>query len=111
MPSLLHSVTAAVGLVLLAPQLALSATLQSRAPAAWSNLNNNVVFTPPSNWAPARTIYARTLQLPDKSLLITSEIYDNENKNLSLPIFRSQDGGATWKEYSRLYDRVNGWGM
>ncbi|KAM0553316.1 hypothetical protein ACHAPJ_007329 [Fusarium lateritium] len=111
MPSLLHSVTAAVGLVLLAPQLALSATLQSRAPAAWSNFNNNIVFTPPSNWAPPRTIYARTLQLPDKSLLITSEIYDNENKNLSLPIFRSQDGGATWKEYSRLYDRVNGWGM
>lgn len=84
--------------------------IESRAPSPWSNFDNNIVFTPPNDWNDPRTIYARTLQLADKSLLITTEIYNNDDQ-LSLPIFRSTDGGATWSEYSRFYDKVNGWGM
>ncbi|KAF5243842.1 hypothetical protein FANTH_7971 [Fusarium anthophilum] len=99
--------------------LAIASSLQSlasaiaitpRAPRPWSNFNNNVVFTPPNTWVDPRTLYARTLQLSDKSLLITCEIYSPEDP-LSLPIFRSTDGGATWKEHSRFRDQVNGWGM
>lgn len=84
--------------------------IEARSPAPWSNFDNNVVFTPPSDWNPPRTIYARTLQLADQSLLITNEIYNNDDQ-LSLPIFPSTDGGATWTEYSRFYDKVNNWGM
>lgn len=90
--------------------LASASVISPRAPRPWSNFNNNVVFTPPTSWVDPRTLYARTLQLSDKSLLITCEIYSPENP-LSLPIFRSTDGGATWKEHSRFRDQVNGWGM
>lgn len=99
--------------------LALAGSLQTlvsgsaiapRAPRPWSNFNNNVVFKPPQTWVDSCTLYARTLQLSDKSLLITYEIYAPDDP-LPLPIFRSTDGGATWKKHSRFTDQVNNWGM
>lgn len=112
MKSPLKSAFASVAcFLLLASQSCLASVIKSRAPEPWSNLDNNVVFTPPSDWRTPRTIYSRTLQLEDKSLLITSEIYDDNDKNLSLPIFRSTDGGANWEEHSRFWDKINGWGM
>lgn len=104
------AIASAAVVALLSKPLSLASPLKPRAPAPWSNFDNNIVFTPPADWNDPRTIYARTLQLTDKSLLITSEIYNNDT-NLSLPIFRSTDGGATWSEYTRFYDKVNGWGM
>lgn len=78
-------------------------------PAPFSDFTNNAVFWPPSSYPSWRTLYARTLQLPDESLLITWEDYPPEP--LYFPIYRSKDGGATWSEYSRVYDQVNGWGL
>ncbi|KAF5675595.1 Asp-box repeat domain-containing protein [Fusarium denticulatum] len=88
--------------------LASASAITPRAPRPWSNFNNNVVFTPPKSWVDPRTLYARTLQLSDKSLLITCEIYSPEDP-LSLPIFRFTDGGATWKEHSRFRDQFGGY--
>ncbi|RFU26106.1 hypothetical protein B7463_g10230, partial [Scytalidium lignicola] len=80
-------------------------------PAAFSDFNNNLVFRPDSNYTSWRTIYARSLQLPDNSLLLTWEDYPPEPPLVYFPIYRSVDGGATWSEYSRVHDLVNGWGL
>ncbi|KAH8600668.1 Sialidase [Bisporella sp. PMI_857] len=79
-------------------------------PAPFSDFNNNVVFVPGSDYTSWRTIYARPLQLPDNSLLMTWENYPPEPPKAYFPIYRSTDGGATWSEYSRVQDLVNGWG-
>ena len=80
-------------------------------PAPFTDFNNNVVFIPGSNYTSWRTIYARSLQLPDDSLLMTWEDYPPEPPLVYFPIYRSTDGGATWSEYSKVHDLVNGWGM
>ncbi|KAL1601384.1 hypothetical protein SLS60_006296 [Paraconiothyrium brasiliense] len=110
MTILAHFTLACAALASCLPSSALAASIDSRAISPWTNFNNNVVFRPPADWTDPRTLYARTLQLSDKSLLATCEIYAPDDP-LSLPIFRSTDGGATWKEYIRFYDKVNGWGM
>lgn len=79
--------------------------------APFTDFNNNVVFIPGSNYTSWRTIYARSLQLPDNSLLMTWEGYPPEPPLIYFPIYRSMDGGATWSEYSQVYGLVNGWGM
>ncbi|KAF4547863.1 Hypothetical protein D9617_35g090140 [Elsinoe fawcettii] len=88
-----------------------SAVLEARAPAPFSNFNNNPVFYPGSEYTSWRTIYARPLQLPDGSLLMTWENYPLEPPAANFPIYKSTDGGATWSEFSRVVDQVNGWGL
>lgn len=80
-------------------------------PGAFTTFNNNAVFFPPANYTSWRTIYGRTLQLPDESLLMTWEDYPPEPPTVYFPIYRSIDGGATWSEYSRVHDTMNGWGL
>lgn len=75
------------------------------------NYNNHVVFTPPANYTKQRTLYARSLQLPDGSLLVTWENYSPEPPPVHFPIYRSTDGGVTWAEQGRVEDQVHGWGM
>lgn len=82
-----------------------------RAPAPWSNYNDNGVFYPLENATSWRTLYARTLQLPDDSLLLTWEDYDPDVALAYWPIHRSTDGGATFSALSRVEDQVNGWGL
>ncbi len=72
---------------------------------------NVTVFDPPSNYTIPRTLYARTLELPDGTLLATWENYlPNNDSNPYYPIFASKDNGETWAERSRLYDQHNHWG-
>ncbi|KFY70376.1 hypothetical protein V499_09219 [Pseudogymnoascus sp. VKM F-103] len=81
-------------------------------PAAWSTFSNNLVFQPGSDYTSWRTIYARSLQLPDWSLLMTWENYAPEPQTKAwFPIYRSTNGGATWSSYSVIRDTVNGWGL
>jgi len=49
--------------------------------------------------------------LPDESLLMTWEKYPAEPPLVNHPIWKSDDGGATWYNYSQIDDQVNGWGM
>lgn len=57
-----------------------------------------------------RTLYGRTLQLPDLSLLLSWEDYDPDATLTYFPIYKSNDGGATYEPFSRVEDQVNGWG-
>ncbi|GAM82054.1 hypothetical protein ANO11243_000330 [Dothideomycetidae sp. 11243] len=69
------------------------------------------VFDPPADYTVPRTLYARTLQLADGTLLSTWENYlPNNDSNPYFPIYQSYDNGNTWSERSRLYDQVNKWG-
>ncbi|KAK2812628.1 hypothetical protein FQN50_001274 [Emmonsiellopsis sp. PD_5] len=72
---------------------------------------NNVVFQPGADYTSWRTIYGRSLQLPDDSLLTTWENYPPEPPQMAFPIYKSTDYGLTWSEFSRVEDTVNGWGL
>lgn len=69
------------------------------------------VFEPPSDYNIPRTLYARTLQLPNGDLLATWENYSPEPPNVYFPIYRSTDLGQTWSEFSTVQDTVNGVGL
>lgn len=71
----------------------------------------NVIFTPPSNYTDPRTLYARSAQLADGTLLATWENYSPEPPKVYFPIYQSKDGGETWKELSRVQDTQNNWGL
>ncbi|KAF2469046.1 Oligoxyloglucan reducing end-specific cellobiohydrolase [Lindgomyces ingoldianus] len=83
----------------------------ARPKAAPSTFSGVVVYTPPSNYTDPRVLYARTAQLPDGDILATWENYSPEPPPVYFPIYRSSDGGYTWKELSRVQDQVNGWGL
>jgi hypothetical protein len=80
------------------------ATLEAR------DFTNKIVFTPPSNYTSWKTLYGRSAQLTDGSLLVTWEDYPLVDQT-PFPIYRSTDGGNTWAAYSQILDQVNGWGM
>ncbi|KAI4952404.1 hypothetical protein J4E91_002874 [Alternaria rosae] len=75
--------------------------------------SRNVVFSPPrdANWTDPGVLYARSAQLPDGSLLATWENYSPEPPKVYFPIFKSSDGGKSWKEISRVQDTQNGLGL
>lgn len=76
-----------------------------------STFSRRVIFTPPSNYSDPRVLYARSAQFEDGSLLATWENYSPEPPKVYFPIYRSTDGGYSWKEISRVQDTVNGWGL
>ncbi|OLN89353.1 hypothetical protein CCHL11_08982 [Colletotrichum chlorophyti] len=97
---------------LLSVQVAATPTpVQAR--QATGTISNNVIFSPPSNagWVDPRVLYARTIQLESGDLLATWENYSPEPPIVYFPIYRSQDGGSTWKEIGRVQDTVNNWGL
>lgn len=75
--------------------------------------SRNVVFEPPrnANWTDPSVLYARSAQLGDGSLLATWENYSPEPPMVYFPIFKSSDGGETWREISRVQDTQNGYGL
>ncbi|KPM46175.1 hypothetical protein AK830_g278 [Neonectria ditissima] len=83
----------AYGLLMAWVQAAEVKSLIKRAPAPFSDFTNNVVFKPRSDYTSWKTIYGRSVQLPDDSLL------------------KSVDGGATWFDFVNVTDQVNGWGL
>ncbi|KAH7143468.1 hypothetical protein EDB81DRAFT_842732 [Dactylonectria macrodidyma] len=76
----------------------------------YSNFVNNVVYRPGPGHFHLQTLYARTLQLKDGSHLLTWENYGPEPSLQSFPILKSEDGGATWFNFSKVEDQINGWG-
>jgi hypothetical protein len=80
-------------------------------PAPFTDFTKNILFYPQDTAVNWHTLYARSLQLPDESLLITWENYPAEPPLVTHPIWKSNDGGATWSNYSQIEDQVNGWGM
>jgi hypothetical protein len=69
------------------------------------------IYTPLANYTSPGVLYARTAQLADGSILATWENYSPEPPLVYFPIYRSTDGGRTWKEYSRVTDQKNNWGL
>ncbi|KAJ7867046.1 BNR/Asp-box repeat protein [Mycena leptocephala] len=74
------------------------------------------VFSPPSSYIVPRTLYARTLLIPQDGadqnvLLATWENYSPEPPHVWFPIFRSVDLGQSWVPFSNVTDTQNGWGM
>jgi hypothetical protein len=90
--------------VLLAFATSCSLTLANPFPI----FNNNTIFQSPPNYTVPGTLYARTLELPDGSLLATWENYSPEPPLVYFPIYKSTDGAVTWHEISRVADQVNG---
>lgn len=99
-----------LGLQLIHHVLATAIPRAAQAPGPFSDFSNNVVFRPLPDHESWGTIYARTVQLPDNSHLLSWEDYSPEPPLLPFPIYRSEDGGATWSNFSQVEDQVNGWG-
>jgi len=81
-----------------------SAAPKEKVPETFSQ---RVVFTPPSNYNDPRVLYARTAQFKDGTLLATWENYSPEPPLVYFPIYKSTDGGYSWKELSRVEDTAN----
>jgi len=79
--------------------------------APFSTFSNVTVFVPPTNYTDPQVLYARTVELEGGVLLATWENYSPEPPPVYFPIFKSVDGGETWKEISKVTDQVNGWGL
>jgi hypothetical protein len=94
-----------LSLLTVLPSLALAL---AKAPSTFSSIT---VWTPPSNYNDPRVLYARTAQLPNGDILATWENYSPEPPKVYFPIYKSTDGGYSWKELSRVQDTQNGWGL
>ncbi|KAK2628240.1 hypothetical protein QTJ16_002886 [Diplocarpon rosae] len=69
------------------------------------------IFIPPEDYNTPKTLYARSVQLDDGTLLATWEIYAPGPPLVGFPIYQSTDGGSTWAAHGLVTDKVNGWGM
>ncbi|KAF5024539.1 hypothetical protein F66182_3302 [Fusarium sp. NRRL 66182] len=69
------------------------------------------IFRPPRDYTTPKTLYGRTAQLPDGSLLATWENYSPEPPLVYFPIYRSTDKGVSWTHISNVTDTQNGWGL
>ncbi|RDW64675.1 glycoside hydrolase family 93 protein [Coleophoma cylindrospora] len=69
------------------------------------------IYVPPATYNTPKTLYARTVQLADGTLLATWENYSPEPPMVYFPIYRSTDKGETWTSFSTVQDQVNGWGL
>ncbi|KAH6694061.1 Sialidase [Plectosphaerella plurivora] len=76
-----------------------------------SDFTNNVVFRPGPDYTSWGTIYGRSLQISDGSLLVTWENYPPEPPLMTFPIWKSDDGGVSWYSYRNVSDQVHGWGL
>ena len=70
-----------------------------------------LIFDPPVNYTDPRVLYARTAVLSNGDLLATWENYSPEPPAVYFPIYKSTNGGESWKMISRVQDQVNGWGL
>jgi hypothetical protein len=87
--------------------LAIAATV----PSLTATFSNVTIFDPPSDYNIPRTLYARTVQLPNGDLLATWENYSPEPPLVYFPIYRSTNLGKTWSKLSTVQDTANGVGL
>ncbi|KAK7433065.1 hypothetical protein QQZ08_000539 [Neonectria magnoliae] len=98
----------ACGLLTAKVQAVDDSSLIKRAPVPFSDFTNNVIFKSRSDYTSWKTIYGRSVQLPDDSLL-TWEGHAPEPPLAHCPIWKSVDGGVTWFDFVKVTDQVNGW--
>ncbi|EMC94103.1 glycoside hydrolase family 93 protein [Baudoinia panamericana UAMH 10762] len=79
--------------------------------AQLTTFNNNTIFQSPANYTIPGTLYARTVELSDGTLLATWENYSPEPPPVYFPIFKSTDYGQSWAEISRVQDTARGFGL
>lgn len=89
----------------------LSALVAAAPRRPFSAFGNVTIFVPPSDYTDPRVLYARTVELEGGVLLATWENYSPEPPLVYAPIWKSVDGGETWKEIARVTDQVNNWGL
>ena len=82
----------------------------TRSSTSITYFNNHTIFQSPPSYTPPGTLYARTIQLPDSSLLSTWENYSPEPPPVYFPIYHSTDLGLTWTPLSNVTDQSYGWG-
>ncbi|KAM0274259.1 hypothetical protein ACHAQH_008018 [Verticillium albo-atrum] len=104
------ALSAAFGL-LLAGQSSAKLSSRDETPEPFTDFSNNVVFRPGPDYTSWGTIYGRSLQLRDGSHLVTWENYPPEPPLATFPLWRSEDGGASWESFLNVTDDVNGWGL
>ncbi|KAL5344292.1 hypothetical protein ACLOAV_010721 [Pseudogymnoascus australis] len=99
--------------------LALSFTSTYATPLAGAGRNKcditefsqQTIYVPDRNYTTPKTLYGRTAQLKDGTLLATWENYSPEPPIVYYPIYKSTDKGRTWAPFSTVKDEVNGWGL
>jgi hypothetical protein len=89
----------------------LGAVLAAPGLRPFSTFSNHTIFVPPTNYTDPQVLYARTVELEGGVLLATWENYSPEPPLVYFPIFKSTDGGETWREISKVTDQVNNWGL
>ncbi|KAI2484747.1 Glycoside hydrolase family 93 protein [Pyrenophora tritici-repentis] len=98
---MLHSfilvATAAVGII---------GSPLSHSAEPWGFFTNNTIYQPKGNES---LFYPRYVELQDGSILATTSLRGPSPGYL--PIFKSKDGGASWKHISNIQDTANGWGL
>jgi len=75
-------------------------------PEAFGFFANNPIYEQ-KRWE--RLEYPRYVELQDGSILVTSQMTGDGQG--FFPVFKSTDGGATWKWISNIEDQENGWGL
>ncbi|EKD19185.1 uncharacterized protein L3040_009373 [Drepanopeziza brunnea f. sp. 'multigermtubi'] len=80
-------------------------------PMNYVNVSSKTIYVPPSDYNSPKTLYGRTIQLHDGTLLATWENYSPEPPLVYFPIYKSRDAGVTWTPFSNVTDQVNGWGL
>lgn len=110
-----------------------SSTTLACIPKPFSDFENNIIYRPPPDHASWGTIYGRSLQLNDGSLyvrlfptvvghtspflltqydsLVTWENYLPEPPQVTFPVLKSEDGGASWYSHLNVSDQVHDWGL
>ncbi|KFY82926.1 hypothetical protein V500_10253 [Pseudogymnoascus sp. VKM F-4518 (FW-2643)] len=78
---------------------------------AVTEFSQQTIFVPPRDYNTPKTLYGRTAQLEDGTLLATWENYSPEPPIVHYPIYKSTDKGKTWAPFSTVKDVVNGWGL
>lgn len=76
-----------------------------------TTFNNNTVFQSPADYTTPGTLYARSVELSDGSILATWENYSPEPPPVYFPIYKSTDDGQTWSETSQVHDTARGIGL
>lgn len=76
-----------------------------------STFDRVVVANSVQGYTASGTLYARSVQLADSSLLTTFENYSPEPPNVYFPIYRSTDYGNSWTEYARVEDTQRNYGL